>query len=95
MLVRFFVFFILLLAAIPITPDNLISQKLFEYHSALASNGDAESMYIVGNMYENGKGVDVDFAEAIKWYKSSAKKGNSRAKKRVRQVNRKMRLQFD
>lgn len=33
-------------------------------------------MYDVGNMYYNGNGVSPDYAEALRWFRMSADKGN-------------------
>ena len=95
MLHRFIVFVVLLMSSATITTDDSISTRLFEHHTILAQNGDSESMFIVAGMYENGKGVDIDFSEAIRWYQSSAKHGNTLANGRVKRVNQKMREQFD
>ena len=92
---RFFVFVVLLMSSITIATDDLVSDRLFKHHTTLAKNGNSESMFIVAGMYETGKGVNRDFSEAIRWYRSSAKLGNTLARQRVRHVSRKMREQFD
>jgi hypothetical protein len=40
-------------------------------------------MYSIGWMYENGHGVPVDRAGAVKWYRWAAQAGNERAKKNL------------
>jgi len=92
---RLIVFVVLLMSSITIATDDLVSDRLFKHHTVLAKNGNSESMFIVAGMYENGNGVDIDFGEAIRWYRSSAKLGNTLAPHRVRRVSRKMREQFD
>jgi len=45
----------------------------------LADDGDAAAQFLVGVMYENGRGVPQRFVEAVKWYWLSAKQGNAQA----------------
>ena len=40
-----------------------------------AEQGDAEAQFNLGLMYENGKGVRRDYAEAMKWYRKAAEEG--------------------
>jgi len=37
-----------------------------------AKPGDANAQSNLGVMYENGRGVVADYAEAVKWYRKSA-----------------------
>ncbi len=45
----------------------------------LADQGDAESQYMLGEMYGNGQGLPKDFSEAVKWYRKAAEQGNANA----------------
>ena len=45
----------------------------------LAEAGDAEAQYWLGDMYDHGRGVDEDDAEAVKWYRLAAEQGNADA----------------
>ena len=45
----------------------------------LAESGDVDAQYGLGMMYGNGFGVDMDDAQAIKWYGSAAEQGHSGA----------------
>jgi len=45
----------------------------------LAKKGDPKAQYNVGMIYEKGKGVKADLAEAMKWYEKAAKQGNAMA----------------
>ena len=38
---------------------------------------DAFNQVILGVMYENGKGVPQDYAEAVRWYRLAAEQGNA------------------
>ena len=44
-----------------------------------AEKGDAVAQFILGFLYDEGKGVPQDFAEAAKWYRRAAKQGNKAA----------------
>ena len=41
----------------------------------LAEQGDADAQYNLGVMYENGRGVPQNDAEAVKWYRKAAEQG--------------------
>ncbi len=44
-----------------------------------AEQGDARAQHDLGNMYEAGRGVAQDFAEAKRWYGMAADQGDSSA----------------
>lgn len=50
-----------------------------ETYRAAAGQGDAKAQYKLARCYENGRGVEQDFAEARKWYEKSARQGNADA----------------
>ena len=45
----------------------------------MAENGDIDAQYKLGNMYEEGDGVNSDVEKAFKWYKKAADNGQSDA----------------
>ena len=45
----------------------------------LAEQGNAEAQFILGAMYNEGKGVLQDYAEAVKWYRLAAEQGFAQA----------------
>ena len=45
----------------------------------LAEQGNAVAQYKLGVMYENGRGVDVDYQEAVRWYELAAAQGHMHA----------------
>lgn len=51
-------------------------KKAFECFKCGADRGDITSQFYLGNMYENGAGVDRNLDEAVRWYKESAKRGD-------------------
>jgi len=50
---------------------------------AMAEKGDIHAQYSVGRLYEKGRGVDRDFATAIKWYRQAAEKGHADSQYRL------------
>jgi hypothetical protein len=61
-------------------------QKAFELWAPLALQGDHRAQYNLGMLYSNGKGVDQNEAEAIKWYQMAAEQGNKFAKMNLREI---------
>ena len=45
----------------------------------LAEDGSQLAQFELGNMYENGRGVLQDYAEAVRWYRLAADQGNAMA----------------
>ncbi len=54
-------------------------RRAFELFEDEAEGGNADAMYTVGWMYENGKGVDLNITQAVRWYKSAAEQDNTDA----------------
>ena len=44
-----------------------------------AERGDVKSQYVVGEMYEKGKGAVRDTKQAFQWYSKAAEQGNNKA----------------
>ena len=51
----------------------------FVYCSADAAQGDADAQYNLGVMYDEGRGVAKDDAEAVRWYRKAADQGMASA----------------
>jgi TPR repeat protein len=49
------------------------------YFRLAAEAGNAAACYKVGEAYENGTGVTMDFAESLKWYRRAAEAGDKYA----------------
>lgn len=47
-------------------------KKAFKWYKRAAMLGHIDSMFQVGYMYENGRGVDKDIDKALKWYLKAA-----------------------
>lgn len=55
----------------------IIQQR--EKSLTLAQDGDAESQYMLGTMFQEGNGLPQDFTEAAKWYLLAAEQNNASA----------------
>lgn len=49
----------------------------------LAENGDVRAQYAIGRLYEKGKGVERDFAQAFIWYQKAAEKHHADSEYRL------------
>ena len=56
--------------------DYAIALKELE---PLAEQGDVDAQFILGYMYDEGKGVPQDNKEAMKWYRLAAEQGDAGA----------------
>lgn len=69
--------------------DALAHYFLENYEAAhaewqvLANEGDRESQFYLGLLYETGRGVDVDIDTAVRWYKKAAEAGHGKAAYRL------------
>lgn len=52
----------------------------------VAKKGDARAQYDLGQLYEQGKGVNQNFQQAMRWYRLSAMQGHSRAQYNLGQM---------
>src|SRR5512141_958677 len=64
--------------------DYKTAYQLVQPH---AEKGDAEAQFILGYLYDGGKGVPQDYAEAAKWYGRAAKQGNKAARHNLGLIN--------
>lgn len=61
---------------------QLCKQENWSAAAQLIGNVDKSKPYIqeqLGEMYYNGKGVEKDYAEALKWHRKAAERGNAKA----------------
>ena len=47
----------------------------YEYLSLSAEANNGEAQYLLGHMFENGEGLEVDHSRSFKWYLAAAKNG--------------------
>ena len=55
-----------------------------------AENGHVEAMYRLGEIYEEGRGTNVDLDAAAKWYNAACEKGHRMAAQKLVMVKVKM-----
>jgi TPR repeat protein len=65
------------------SPSNSIA---FQETKVRAHNGDAAAQAALGFMCELGLDAPVDCAQAVKWYRKAADRGNARAQLNLRQI---------
>ena len=46
-----------------------------------------KAQYELGKCYHEGKGVEKDMAEAVKWYRLAAEQDNTDAKEALKELN--------
>jgi TPR repeat protein len=59
--------------------DGDTMKEVFAVFQTGVEHGDATSMYNLGQLYENGFGVEQDYAKAREWYEKAAAKDNTSA----------------
>ena len=64
-------------------PRQGVQVRIFQYFLAKAQGGDPNAEFIVGNLYETGKGIQQDSKKAKKWYEKAAAQGNQSAKDKL------------
>ena len=65
-------FSLFMLALLPVLTHAQADQKLMNK----AQQGDTKAMVLLGECYENGAGVDIDSALALKWFQRAADQGD-------------------
>lgn len=53
---------------------------------SIAEKGNSTAQFNLGQMYEQGEGVDQNYQKAVKWYQRSASVGNGAAQYRLGQM---------
>jgi hypothetical protein len=74
-LLRTFLALLLVTAASPAFPQRQPPEAIL----AAAKGGDAAAQYRLGEMYDLGRGVKQDYAQAVKWYRAAAEQGQAEA----------------
>lgn len=60
-------------------PNAHKAQQILRENRSLAENGDASAQYNMGVLYDQGYGVEQDYAKARQWYKKAAAQRYGRA----------------
>ena len=63
--------------------EKAVRRMLFRELLPLAEQGDAAAQHKLGVMYDNGEGILVNKAEAVKWYRKAAEQGHEGAQIRL------------
>ena len=58
------------------TTDGNDAKEFVEYRTK-AMKGDANAQYKLGKMYNDGRGVETNYVEALRWYQASADQQNA------------------
>ena len=53
--------------------------QAFELFQVLAEQGDAESQFVLGMLYDDGEGVKQNYQQAAEWYQKAANQGHAMA----------------
>ena len=59
--------------------NHAAADESFEATKKAAERGDANAQFFLGDMYDNGRGVSENDAEAVKWYRKAADQGLAEA----------------
>lgn len=57
--------------------------NVFRFQQIMAERGNVEAQYLLGEMYEEGRGIPKDLTQAKIWYERSAAQGHSGAQQRL------------
>jgi len=79
MKLKWLTFVILLVAVAMRLPAQTSDSNSLESTKAKAEGGDAVAQFNLGLMYQKGRGVTQDNAEAVKWYRMAAEQGLANA----------------
>ncbi len=64
--------------------------NVFKFQTKMAEFGSAKAQYILGEMYEEGRGVKQDYTKAFEWYNKAKENGHNSAAKRISQLKAKI-----
>ena len=79
---RRIVFSVAALIAVLATPSTTTPPEFEDDAEAVrlaAEQGDADAQYNLGAMYDNGRGVPEDDAEAVRWFRLAVEQGHAGA----------------
>lgn len=67
------------------TPSNSWT-NVFKFQTKMAERGSVNAQYILGEMYEEGRGVEQSNAKAIEWFEKAQRSGHEDAAVRITQI---------
>ncbi len=59
---------------------------VFHFQTKMAESGNVSAQFILGEMYEQGRGVKQDYNKALEWYDKAQKNGHADAADRIAKV---------
>ena len=65
--------------------------QVFNFQLKLAERGNVKAQFILGEMYENGRGTEKNINLAISWYQKAKKNGHGKAAKRITSIEENIR----
>ena len=65
--------------------------NVFKFQKKMAAMGNVKAQYILGEMYEEGRGVKEDQDKAISWYTKAQKNGHKKAASSIERIKDKIR----
>jgi len=71
------------------TQDNSWG-NVYKFQTKMAERGSVSAQYILGEMYEEGRGVERSETKAIQWYEKARRNGHQDAAIRINQIKNKM-----
>tara|TARA_R110000765_G_scaffold324976_2_gene416497 strand:+ start:916 stop:1131 length:216 start_codon:yes stop_codon:yes gene_type:complete len=57
----------------------MVKIETVSWYRLAAEQGDADAQYNLGIMYDTGRGVPENDAEAVRWYRLAAEQGDANA----------------
>ncbi len=75
-------------ASAEVVDDNW--KNVFDFQTKMAGYGNIKAQYILGEMYEEGRGVKQNYVKAIEWYSKAEKSGHTNAATRISQLKAKI-----
>jgi TPR repeat protein len=75
-----------LLATFTLVHADQLQSSVYNFQVKMAEKGSPEAAFTVGQMYEEGRGVERDPVKALEWYKKAAALKQPDASKKVSEL---------
>jgi len=62
--------------------------KAVRWYRKSADQGNASAQYLLGVMYDGGRGVTENHSEAVRWYRKAADQGHAFAQDQIYRLER-------
>ncbi len=86
--ITFSLFFCLLLSITQTSAEAVDDdwKSVFKFQTQMAEYGSAKAQYILGEMYQDGRGTRRDYTKALEWYNKAKINGHSNAIVKIKQL---------